>query len=113
MKNQPKRFEYGVGGLAVLVISIALAAIVYGMNLYPLDIYNIPAWILGPLGVYTVVYSLIGGSEATYFVVWGAIMVGVAIVSAFYKTVQPILVVGILVIVLAVIGLVAYMKGRK
>lgn len=113
MTNQPKRFDYGVGALAVIVVSVGVAAIVYGLGILPFDIYNLLAWILGPWGVYTVVYSLAARGESTYYLVWGTVMVAVAVVSTFYNTVSIWLVLGILAIILAVIGLVAYMRGKR
>jgi len=113
MKTEPKRFSYGVGALAILAISIGAAAIVYSLGALVFDIYTFPAWILGPLGVYTVIYSIVAGSEATYYMVWGTVMVAVAIVLTFYYVVQPLLILGILVIVLAVIGIAAYLRGKK
>lgn len=113
MKTELKRFSYGVGAIAVLAISIGVAAIVYGLGLLALDIYTLPAWIFGPLGVYTVIYSLMAGSESTYYLVWGTVMVAVALVSALYNRVSVFLVLGVLLIVLAVIGVLAYLRGKK
>ena len=112
MKTGSKRFSYGVGAIAILAISLALALIMYGLALLPYDFFNLLAWIFGPWGVYTVAYSLMAGRESTYYLVWGAIMVAVAIIGSFYRVVPWFLVFGILVIVLAVIGIIAYMKGK-
>ncbi len=108
-----KPFDYGVGALAVIVISMGIAAIVYSLPLIPLDIVNILAWIFGPLGVYTVVYSVAGGKDSTYYLVWGTIMIALGIVAGFYNQVQPVLVLGILIIVLAMIGVIGYWRSRK
>jgi hypothetical protein len=112
MKTGPKQFSYGVGAIAVLAISLALALIMYGLAVLPYDLFNLLAWIFGPWGVYTVAYSLMAGRESTYYLVWGTIMVAVAIFGAFYRVVPWFIVLGILVIVLAVIGVIAYMKGK-
>lgn len=113
MKTETKMFSYGAGATAVVAISIGLAAIIYGLSLLAFDLYVLPAWILGPLGVYTAIYSLAAGRESTYYLVWGIVMLAMAFISAFYnvKYVLPIL--GVLVIVLAVIGVFAYMRGKK
>ena len=113
MKAERKVFDYNVGALVILVISIGLAVVVYGMNMIPLDIFNIPAWLLGPLGVYTILFSFRAGKEATYYMVWGVIMFAVAATSAFYSVVNPFVVLGILLIVIAVIGIVAYWRSKK
>lgn len=113
MKTEHRRFTYGVGAIAVLVISLGLALIMYGFYLLPYDLLNLLGWIFGPLGVYTVVYSLMVRNQSTYYLVWGMIMVAVGIVGGFYNIVPWFLVLGILVIVLAVIGVIAYMEGKN
>ncbi|MCJ7698667.1 hypothetical protein MUO56_00255 [Candidatus Bathyarchaeota archaeon] len=113
MKTERKSLDYDAGALAVLVISIGVAAIVYSMGLTGLNVYNLPAWIFGPLGIYTVAYSIIAGKNSTYYLIWGAIMVAVAVVSGFYDKVSVYLVMGILLIVLAIIGIIAYWRSRK
>ncbi len=117
MKNEQstsrKSFEYGVGALVVLVISVGLAAVVYSVPIIAFDLFNVPAWIFGPFGVYTIIYSFAAGKESTYYLVWGTIMFAIAIISAFYSTVNPFIIIGILAIVLAVIGLFAYWRSRS
>jgi hypothetical protein len=108
-----KSFEYGVGALVVLVISIGLAAVAYSVPIIAFDLFNVPAWIFGPFGVYTLIYSLVAGKESTYYLVWGTITLTVAVISAFYNTVHPFIIIGILAIVLAVIGLFAYWRSRS
>jgi hypothetical protein len=113
MNAERKILDYNVGALVILVISIGLAVVVYGMNMIPLDIFNIPAWLLGPLGVYTIIFSFIAAKESTYYLVWGIVMFAVAAASAFYNVVNPFVVLGILLIVIAVIGIVAYWRSKK
>jgi hypothetical protein len=111
MKTERRPFEYGVGALAILAVSIGLAAILYSTGTIPFDLYYVPAWIFGPLGAYTVAYATIS-KDPTYYLVWGTVMLAVAAVSAFY-TVSIFVVLGILLIVLAVIGILAYWRSRK
>lgn len=113
MKTERKRFSYGVGALAVIAISIGVAAIVYSLGMLAFNTYNLLAWIIGPWGVYTVVYSLVASGESTYYLVWGTVMVAVSVVSGFYNVIPALLVLGILLIALAVIGIAAYLRGRK
>ena len=113
MKPETKMFSYGIGASAVVAISIGLTAIIYGLNLLSFNLYVLPAWILGPLGVYTAVYSLAAGRESTYYLVWGVVMLAVAFLSAFYNVTYVLPVLGVLVIVLAVIGVFTYMRSRK
>jgi hypothetical protein len=113
MKTGHKRFNYGVGALAVIVISIGVAAIVYSLGILAFNAYNLLAWIIGPWGVYTVVYSFAAGGESTYYLVWGTVMVALSIASGFYNFVQPLLVLGLLLVALAVIGVTAYLRNRR
>jgi len=113
MKTETRMFSYGVGATAIAAISVGLAAIVYGLGLMSFDLFVLPAWILGPLGVYTAVYSLAAGKESTYFLVWGIVMLAVAFISAFYNVTYVLPILGVLVIILAVIGVIAYMRGKK
>jgi hypothetical protein len=108
-----KPFVYGAGALIVLVVSVGVAAIVYGLSLLSLDLLNIPAWIFGPLGIYTLAYSSIAGKESTYYGVWGVVMVAVAVIFGFYNIVNPVVILGVLAILIAVIGIVAYQRSRK
>jgi hypothetical protein len=111
MKTGVKRFSYGVGAIAIIAISLALALIAYGLGL-SFNYLNLLAWLFGPWGVYTVVYSFMTKNQSTYYLVWGSILVALAIIGGFYNIVPWYLTLGILVIVLAVIGVTAYMKGR-
>jgi hypothetical protein len=113
MKTEPKQFSYGVGALAVLVISIGVAAIIYSLGILIFNAYNLVAWIVGPWGVYTVVYSFVAKGELTYYLVWGTVMVAIGIISGFYNFIPAMLVLGVLLIALAVIGVASYLKGRK
>ena len=49
MKTEAKRFSYGVGAIAVLAISLAVALISYGLALLPYDFFNLLGWLFGPL----------------------------------------------------------------
>jgi hypothetical protein len=113
-ENIPSKSSgYGVGALIVLVVSVGVAAIVYGMNVIPFNLFSIPAWIFGPFGVYTLAYSFVAGKDSTYYLVWGSVMFAVAVVFAFYNVVSPFVILGILAIVIAIIGIVAYQRSKK
>jgi len=112
-KTSSKSLDYGAGALIVLVASLGVAAIVYSLPLLPFNLFNLPAWIFGPLGIYTLAYSLIARKDFTYYLVWGSIMFAVAIIFAFYNVVNPVVMLGILAIVIAIIGIVAYQRSKK
>jgi hypothetical protein len=111
-KAPSKTSGYGAGALVVLVASIGVAAIVYSLPILPFGLFNIPAWIFGPLGIYTLAYSLIARKDSTYYLVWGSVMFAVAIMFAFY-TISPFVILGVLAIVIAIIGIVAYQRSKK
>lgn len=113
MKTQRTRFSYGVGALAIIAISIGVAAIVYSLGILAFNAYNLVAWFIGPWGVYTVVYSFAVSGDTTYYLAWGTVMVALGIISGFCNFIPAVLVLGVLLIALAVIGLASYMKGRK
>jgi len=111
-KVPSKAFDYNVGALIVLVVSIGVAAIVYSLML-TFNLFNLPAWLFGPLGVYTLAYALIAQKDSTYYVVWGGVMVAVALISACYDLVNPFAILGVLAIVIAITGIVAYQRSKK
>jgi hypothetical protein len=104
---------YGVGSLAILVASIGVAAVVYSLNLISFNFLNIPAWIFGPWGLYTIIYAFVTGRDFTYYLAWGTIIFAVALVSALYSVINPWVIFGVLLIVLAVIGVATYWRGRR
>lgn len=112
-KAPSKPLDYGAGALVVLVASIGVAAVAYGLPLLTFDFFNLPAWIFGPLGIYTLAYSLIARKDSTYYLVWGSIMFAIALISALYTAVNPFAILGILAVVIAVIGIVAYQRSKK
>jgi hypothetical protein len=111
-KAPSKPLDYGPGALVILVASLGVAAIVYSLPLLPFNLFNLPAWIFGPLGIYTLAYSLIARKDSTYYLVWGSVMFAVAIMFAFY-TISPFVILGVLAIVIAIIGIVAYQRSKK
>lgn len=109
-----RSLDYGVGALVVLVVSVGFAAIVYSANIgLVFNLFNVPAWIFGPFGVYTIIYSFAARKDMIYYLVWGTVMFAIAFVSAFYGIIEPLIVFGVLLVVIAIIGLVAYTRSKK
>jgi hypothetical protein len=116
MKTQiPKRrpLGYGVGSLAILIASVGVAVIVYSLSVIPFYTYSIPVWIFGPWGLYTIVYAFVTGRDFTYYLTWGTVIFCIALASALYATISPYVILGILLIVLAIIGVGTYWRGRR
>lgn len=111
-KKAASSFGYGAGALAVLIASLGFAAVVYSVNIIPFDYLHILAWIFSPLGVYTLFYALFSRKDPIYYLVWGIIMTCVGVTSATYAVVPPLLVLGILLIIMAVIGIAAYKRSK-
>jgi len=112
LESKRKAFSYGAGALALLVISLGLAAVIYSVNIIPFDVINLPAWIFVPLGVYTLFYAFFSRKDPVYYLVWGVVMTCIGVVSATYAVVPPLLVLGILLIIIAVIGIAAYKRSK-
>ncbi len=104
-------WDYGSGVLIIVAIFIGLAAVVYGLSILPFDFLNFPAWILCPLGVYTLIYALIARKNHFYYLVWGSIAFAIGVISAFYKVVNAVVILGVLLIMIAVIGIIS--RGRR
>lgn len=98
--------------LSVLVIFLGIAAVLYGMNVLPFDIFNLPAWVFCPLGVYSLIYALTLKRGSLYYAVWGLVMLAIGVVSASYSLLNPIVVLGILLIIIAVICMFAYWRSK-
>ncbi|MCW4007738.1 MAG: hypothetical protein NWF09_03475 [Candidatus Bathyarchaeota archaeon] len=113
MESSRKTLSYGVGALAVLVASLGCAAVVYGLPLLAFNLLNLPAWILGPVGAYTLAYAVIAGKDATYYLVWGSITFAIALISALYTLLNPFVIVGVLAVIIAIIGILAYQRSKK
>jgi len=104
--------NYGIGALITIIISIGSAAILYGSRVILFDPFNLPAWVLGPLGLYTLIFAL-RNAEIFYYLGWSIIFLAIAFVSATYMAVNVFVVIGVLMIILATIALVAYVRRRK
>jgi hypothetical protein len=104
-------WDYGSGALIIVIVFIGLAAVIYGLNVLPFDFLIFPAWIFCPLGVYTLVYALITRKNSIYYLVWGSIIFAVGIISALYKILNPVVILGVLLIIIAVIGVIS--RGRR
>jgi len=103
---------YGVGSLAVLVGSIGVAAIVYALGILTFHAYDILFWVFGPWGVYTIAYAFVTRRDLPYYLTWGTVMFFIALASALYTFINPVVIFGILLIVLVIIGVMTYWRGR-
>lgn len=107
-----ERQNYGVGALIVFAISLGFAAILYGGGILVFEPLNLIAWVFGPLGVYTILYALKVRRDSLYYLSWGLIMLTMGLASTLYNVVSVMVLFGLLIIVLAVIGLLAYWRRK-
>lgn len=107
---KPKKFSYGVGALAVFVISLGVAILFYGGGLLAFEVLGLVVWVLSPLGAYTIIYALRAQEDILYYMVWGLTMLTIGVASALYKVVNVAIIFGVLLIVVVVVGLVAYWR---
>jgi uncharacterized protein (DUF2062 family) len=101
-------FNYSVGAVITLALSIGVAAIVFGGGFLLFNPFTFIAWLSGPFGVYTLIYAAVSKEGNRYF--WSLIYLAIAAASLFHDVVNPIVVGGALLIALAVIGVLAYLK---
>ena len=99
--------------LICIAVSIAIALIVYGLGLVAFDPWNIPAWLCGLPGIYTVIYALTRSQESAYYLVWGAIMLAITVASMTYSVLSPMVTLGSLILVIVIIALLGYWRERK
>jgi hypothetical protein len=104
-------FSYNVGAVIILMLSLGVAAIVFGGGFLVFNSFTLIAWLSGPFGAYTLIYAAVSREANRYF--WGLIYLAIAAASLFYDVVNPIVVLGVLLIVLAIIGSLAYTKVIK
>jgi hypothetical protein len=67
-KTSHKAFDYNVGALIILAISIGIAIIIYAGGVQPFNLSDIPSWFLGPLGICTFVFGPLGVYTVVYSV---------------------------------------------
>jgi hypothetical protein len=104
--------NYVAGVLVVLILSVGIAMVVYTTNILPFSFIHLFAWILLPLGIFTCVYALVAGRDFFYYLVWGAVITLGGLMPVTSAFIVPMTLIGVFIIVLAVIGIVAYLRRR-
>lgn len=104
--------NYGAGVLIDLMVSLGIATIVYANNILPFSLLHLIAWILLPLGIFTCVYAFFARGHVFYYLVWGVILVFGGLMAVTAPFLVPMTLIGVLLIVLAVIGIIAYWRKK-
>ena len=104
------RFRYTIGAAIIVVLSLGLATIIYGIGFFPFDFLALLAWALGPLGLFTLFIAFTGAQETAFYLSWGSILIAIALASILYPIINVVVIFGGLLVALAIISLVAHLR---
>lgn len=107
-----KGANYGLGALFVFSISVGMALIAYGGGFLVFDPLNLIAFIISPLGAYTLIYALKTQRARLYYLSWGLIVFIAGLSFALYRLINVIVLFGFLLILLASLGLLEYWRRK-
>jgi hypothetical protein len=104
------RLGYGEGFLVTFLVAVGAILVVYGSQLIALNLLQAAGVILLAIGGYTLIFSAYTRADRLFFAVWGAIASGMGASLTLYVFVNPILSIGLILILLGVLGIVAMMR---
>ena len=104
------RLGYGEGVLVIFLVAVGALMVVYGSQLMALNLLQQMGVVLLAIGGYTLIFSAYARADRLFFAVWGAIITGVGASFTFYAFVNPILSIGLILILLGVLGIFAMMR---
>lgn len=104
------RFRYTIGAAIILVLSVGIATIIYGIGFLPFDLLALLAWALGPLGIFTLITAFTGTQETASYLSWGSILLAIALAAILYPLINVLVIFGGLLVALAVISLLAHLR---
>lgn len=105
--------SYGVGAIIIFVISLGVAVIIYAGGFLIFDPLNLVACVIIPLGAYTIAYALKTWRDYLYYLSWGLIIFIIGLSLALYRLVSIIMLFGLLLVLLAVLGLFGYWRRGR
>ena len=101
---------YGEGFILTLILTIGALMVVYGLQIIALNLLQAAGVVLLAIGGYTLIFSAYTRADRLFFAVWGAIASGMGASLALYVFVNPIISLGLILILLGVLGIVAMMR---
>jgi hypothetical protein len=101
---------YGEGFLATFLVAVGALLVVYGLQLVALNLLQVAGAVLLAIGGYTLIFSAYTKADRLFFAVWGAIASGMGVSLTLYVFVNPIISLGLILILLGVLGIVAMMR---
>jgi hypothetical protein len=101
---------YGEGFIVTLILTIGALMVVYGLQLVAPNLLQAMGIALLAIGGYTLAYSASTRADRLFFAVWGAVASGMGASLTLYVFVNPIISLGLILILLGVLGIVAMMR---
>jgi uncharacterized membrane protein len=101
---------YGEGFIATFLVAVGALMLVYGLQMIALNLLQAAGVVLLAIGGYTLIFSASTRADRLFFAVWGAIASGMGASLALYVFVNPIISLGLILILLGVLGIVAMMR---
>lgn len=101
---------YGEGFIVTLILTVGALMVVYGLQLIALNLLQVMGIALLAIGGYTLIFSAYTRADRLFFAVWGAIASGIGASLTLYVFVNPILSIGLILILLGVLGIFAMMR---
>ena len=104
------RLGYGEGFLVTFLVAVGALLVVYGLQLFAFNLLQAAGAVLLAIGGYTLIFSAYARADRLFFAVWGAIASGMGASLTLYVFVNPIISIGLILILLGVLGIVAMMR---
>ena len=101
---------YGEGFIVTLILTIGAILVVYGLQIIALNLLQAAGVVLLAIGGYTLIFSASTRADRLFFAVWGAIASGMGASLTLYVFINPIISIGLILILLGVLGIVAMMR---
>lgn len=104
------RLGYGEGFLVTFLVAVGAILVVYGLQMIALNLLQAAGVVLLAIGGYTLIFSAYTRADRLFFAAWGAVASGMGASLTLYVFVNPIISLGLILILLGVLGIVAVMR---
>ncbi|MCS7118012.1 MAG: hypothetical protein NZ957_04410 [Thaumarchaeota archaeon] len=103
--------SFGTGALIAVVASIGVILVLTGSGLLRAELLSSAGVVLAVFGIYTIVFG-ITSKERFYYVLWGGVTLAVGLGLAASDVLNPVLVVGVILVFVAGVGAAAALRRR-
>ncbi len=104
------RPSYGEGFIVTLILTIGVLMVIYGLQLVALNLLQAMGIALLAIGGYTLAFSASTKADKSFFAAWGAVASGIGASLALYVFVNPILSIGLILILLGALGIMVMIR---